>query len=217
VATTHTVARYMLPKVIQGFIKRYPNVQLVLKQGDPELICELVDIGEADLAIGTETIQAFPNLIRLPCFEITRSIIAKVGHPLLSTKRLTLENVAAFPIILYDGRYSSRRKVMNAFTKAGIVPNIVLSAVDADVSKTYVEMGLGIAILAAKAFDPAHDTGLRARDASHLFESSTLFVTLRANTYLRLFVVDFIKSIAPQLTAEAIQASLQAGLDSIKR
>jgi len=209
IATTHTQARYVLPKVIERFVKKHPSVRLGLRQGNPTQICELVESGEADLAIGTETIRDFPNLVRLPCFKLSRSVIAKLGHPLLQTKKLTLREIAKYPIITYDPAYSGRWKVMDAFRNAGIVPNVIFGAMDADVSKTYVELGLGIAILTTISFDPTHDKGLRARDASHLFDSSTTFVALRPYSYLRTFVFDFIKSLAPNLSAEFVRAALK--------
>jgi LysR family cys regulon transcriptional activator len=210
VATTHTQARYVLPKVIEGFVKRHPSVQLVLNQGDPEQICTMVDTGEADLAIGTETTRAFANLVRLPCFELERSLVAREDHPILKAKPLTLEKIASYPIITYDPRYSGRWKVMSAFKQAELEPNVILSAVDADVSKTYVSLGLGIAIMTTIAFDPLRDIGLKARDVSHLFQASTTYITLRANAYLRSFVFDFIKSVAPHLTPAVIREALRS-------
>ena len=208
-ATTHTQARYVLPKVIERFVKLHPTVRLGLRQGNPTQICELVENGEADIAIGTETMRNFPNLIKLPCFSLSRSVIAKAGHPLLKVKKLTLQEIAKYPIITHDPAYSGRWKVMDAFKNAGIEPNVIFSAVDADVSKTYVELGLGIAILTTIAFNPTHDRGLKARDASDLFAPSTTYITLRANTYMRRFAYDFIKSVAPDLTPEVVQLALK--------
>src|SRR5690606_8609590 len=130
------------------------------------------------------------------------------GHPVLKTPALTLKEIARHPIITYDPAYSGRWKVMNAFRKAGIEPNIVFGAVDADVSKTYVELGLGIAILTTVTFNKAQDRGLRARDASHLFEPTTTYARLRANSYVRKFVVDFIRMLAPHIDDDDIRAAL---------
>ncbi|HTP96249.1 MAG TPA: CysB family HTH-type transcriptional regulator [Burkholderiales bacterium] len=210
IATTHTQARYVLPAVIERFVKRYPNVQLGLRQGNPTQICELVESGEADLAIGTETTRTFPNLVSLPCFKLPRSVVAKAGHPLLKARKLSLQELAKYPIITYDPAFSGRWKVMDAFKKAGLTPNVIFGAVDADVSKTYVELGLGIAILTTITFDPAKDTALRARDASHLFEPSTTYCTLRPNSYLRKFAFDFIRSVAPALTPERVKSELNS-------
>ncbi|MCC6534366.1 MAG: CysB family HTH-type transcriptional regulator [Burkholderiales bacterium] len=208
-ATTHTQARYVLPRVIEQFVRRWPTVRLGLRQGNPTQICELVEAGEADIAVGTETTRDFPNLVMLPCFELSRSVIAKAGHPLLDAKRLTLKEIAKYPIITYDPSFSGRWKVMNAFKQAGIETNVIFGAMDADVSKTYVELGLGIAILTTVAYDRTHDINLRARDASHLFEPSTTFVTLRPNSYLRKYALDFISLLAPALTPEVVRAALR--------
>jgi len=209
IATTHTYARYVLPRIVERFVKRYPGVRLGLQQGNPTQICEAVEAGEADIAVGTETMRPFPDLAMLPCFPIARSVIAKRGHPILRAKKLTLQDIARYPIIAHDRARSGRWKVMDAFRKQGIEPNVTFGAVDADVCKTYVEMGLGIAILATVAVDPRHDRDLRARDASHLFESSTTYVSLRRNTYLRRYVGDFIALLAPELTLDVVRAELK--------
>jgi LysR family cys regulon transcriptional activator len=209
IATTHTYARYVLPKVVEKFVRRYPGVRLGLHQGTPTQICEAVESGEADFALGTEAMRPFPRLAMLPCFPISRSIIAKKGHPILRARDLTLEELGKYPIIAHDRQRSGSWKVMDAFRRAGIEPNIIFGAVDADVCKTYVELGLGVAILATVAVDPAHDRELRARDASHLFESSTTYISLRAHSYLRRYIYDFIRMLAPGLTPEAVRAAVQ--------
>lgn len=209
IGTTHTQARYVLPQVIASFVKAYPDVELVLKEGDPEEVCQMVEAGTADLAIGTETSQSFPNLLKLPCFEITRSVVAKTGHPILRVKKLTLKEIAAYPLIVYGARHSGRPKVMNAFRRAGIEPKISLSAIDADVCKTYVELGLGIAILADITIDPARDAAIQARSAKHLFESSVCYVTLRPTSYIRPYVVHFLRAISPALTATVVRDAVR--------
>jgi LysR family cys regulon transcriptional activator len=209
IGTTHTQARYVLPRVIPSFVKAYPEIELILKEGDPEEICQMVEAGVADLAIGTETTGSFPHLVKLPCFEITRSVVAKSDHPIFRIKKLTLKDIAAYPIIVYGPRHSGRFKVMDAFEKAGIEPKISLSAIDADICKTYVELGLGIAILADITVDPVRDTNIRARSAKGLFDSSMVFVTMRPSSYVRPFVVDFLRSISPALTAPAIREAMR--------
>jgi LysR family cys regulon transcriptional activator len=210
IGTTHTQARYVLPRVIAEFMRLYPDIELVLKEGDPEEVCQMVDAGDADLAIATETSRDFSHLVKLPCFEITRSVVAKANHPILKLKKLTLPDIAAYPIIIYGARHSGRQKVMDAFRKAGIKPKISLNAVDADICKTYVELGIGIAILADITVDPARDTGIRARSARDLFESSMVYVTLRSASYVRPYVIDFLRIIAPTLTAPAIRDAMRA-------
>lgn len=209
IGTTHTQARYVLPRVIEPFVKAYPKVQLILKEGNPEDICSLVDSGQADLAIGTDTTRDLPNLVRLPCFALPRSVVAPIGHPILDKPNLTLEDIAAYPIITYDPRYSGRWRVMKAFRDGGLNPQIVLSAIDADVCKTYIGIGLGIGILTTITFDPQRDIGLAARDASHLFEPSMIYITLRRNTYLRPYLLDFIGRVAEHLTSKTVRMALQ--------
>lgn len=208
IATTHTMARYVLPKIVEKLIRKYPEIRLGLRQGHPEQVCELVESGEADVGIGPETPRQFPSLAGIACFPLSRSVVAKTGHAILRARTLTLKEIAKYPIITYDPAYSGRWQVMDAFRRARIEPNVVFGSVDADVSKTYVELGLGIAILTTITYDKYHDPGLRARDASHLFEPSTAYVRLRANTYLRKFLLDFIRMFAPHLEEEKIRAAL---------
>ena len=214
IATTHTQARYVLPKVIERFMHRHPSVELQLRQGNPTQICEMVESGEADLAVGTEPTQPFAGLVRLPCFELERSIIVKAGHPLLRKRKPTLEDVAAYPIMTHEPTFSGHWKVMDAFKAAGLTPRIVFGAVDADVSKTYVEMGVGIAVMTSVTYERRKDTGLRAIDAKHLFPSSTVSIALRANSYLRTPAYDFIRLFSPQLTREVVQAALAEQVES---
>ena len=215
IATTHTQARYMLPKKIEKFVALYPKVRLALLQANPVQVCELVESGDADIGIGSQTNRQFPNLVKLPCAQLPRSVIAKAGHPILRTKkRLTLQEIAKYPIITYDPSYSGRWKVLDAFQKADIKPNVVLGALDADVSKTYVDLGLGIAILASISFNASQDKGLRAKDASHLFEPSTIFVVMRRNSYLREFVYEFIKLLSPELTPDFVKGTLTESSES---
>lgn len=209
VAATHTQARYVLPEIIERFAGQYAKVRLVLHQGNPTQICELVDAGQADVAVGTESARPFPNLVMLPCFQLSRSVVTKAGHPLLKVKELTLKEIAKYPILTHQPASGGYWKVMSAFEKAGIRPDVISSAVDADVCKTYVERGLGIAILATVAFDKTHDIKLRAMNANHLFEPSTVFVSLRPNAYLRSYALDFLRSLAPHLTAERIKTALE--------
>lgn len=212
IATTHTQANYVLPKVIGPYISAFPEVQVILKQGDPESICEMADAGEADLAIGTDVPHRYPGLVSLPCFTMSRVVVAPAGHPILDDEQLTLRRIAEYPIIAYDSRFSGYWKVRAAFETAGLTPKVVLSAIDAGVCKTYVRMGLGLAILTGITFDPGQDAGLFARDAAHLFESSTTYIKMRPNIYLRPYLLEFIRRFAPQLTPEVVREALASGL-----
>jgi LysR family cys regulon transcriptional activator len=210
IATTHTQARYALPQVIQRFTQRYPGVRLSLRQGSPTQIWELVSSGEADVVIATEALELYDELVMLPCHEWNRCVLVPRGHPLLRARKLTIEAIAACPIITYDFAFSGRTQVNQAFADKGLKPNVVLTAIDADVIKTYVELGLGIGIVAMMAYDPKRDTGLRAIDASRLFEPSVTRIGMRKNTYLRGYTYDFIEMFAPHLTRSVVDNAMRA-------
>jgi LysR family cys regulon transcriptional activator len=209
IATTHTQARYALPPVVARFSQRYPKVRLSLRQGSPQHIAELVRQGDADIAILTEAAEIYEGLVLLPCFQWNRGVITPLKHPLLKEKPLTLEAIARHPIVTYDFAFTGDSPIKRAFDNKGITPNVVLTAIDADVIKAYVEMGMGIGILAKMAFDPARDLGLRLLDASHLFEPSMTRIALRPNTYLRGYVYEFIELFAPHLKRAVIDATLK--------
>jgi len=211
IATTHTQARYVLPQVIQRFIGRYPDVQLNVHQGNPTQVAQQVVSGEADIAIATEAFEFFQELVLLPCYQWNRCIVVPPDHPLLKEKPVTLEAIARYPIVTYDFAFTGRTKVNKAFELRKLTPNVVFTALDADVIKTYVELGLGVGIIAAMAFDPMRDTNLRGIDASHLFESSTTRIGLRRGAYLRRYVYDFIELFAPHLKRDTIDAAMKGG------
>jgi LysR family cys regulon transcriptional activator len=211
IATTHTQARYVLPPVVRAFMERYPQVRLLLHQGNPQQVCERVLAGEADLAIATESIADYPELLMLPCYAWNRCVVAPLGHPILTTERLTLEEIARWPIVTYDSAFTGRSQINRAFFSHGIAPRVVLTALDADVIKTYVGMGLGIGIVARMAYDPQVDRGLGMLDAAHLFDSSTTRIGLRRNAWLRGYVYDFIEGFAPHLTRQAIERAMAGG------
>lgn len=209
IATTHTQARYALPPTVKQFIKRYPGVKLGLHQGSPTQIAEQVLGGEADIGIATESLALYDELVTLPCYEWNHCVIAPLNHPLLEEKKLTLAKVAKYPIITYDFAFAGRNKINAAFEAAGIQPNIALTAIDADVIKTYVELGLGIGILAKMAFIPERDKQLRMIDAEHLFKPSITRIAIRKNEYLRGYTCDFIELFAPHLTRAAVAKAMQ--------
>lgn len=208
IATTHTQARYALPNVIRRFAQRYPKVQLSLRQGTPAEVSDLVSSGSADLSIATEPIEPLADIVLLPCFQLQRIVLTPARHPLLKVKRLTLEKLAAYPLITYDYAFIGRSKILRAFEAKAISPNIVLNAIDADVIKTYVEFGLGIAIVPAMAFDRARDKSLRGIDASHLFEPNTIHVGIRRNHYLRGYMYSFIEMFAPHLKRSVVEKAI---------
>ncbi|MDO8812207.1 MAG: CysB family HTH-type transcriptional regulator [Gallionella sp.] len=212
IATTHTQARYILPPVVKQFIRRYPKVKLGLHQGNPTQIAEQVLNGEADVAIATESLTQYDGLVTLPCYEWHHCVVVPPKHPLLDEKLLTLAKIAQYPIITYDFAFSGRGKINDAFEKAGIEPNIALTAIDADVIKTYVELGLGIGILAEIAFVPERDRHLRMIEAKHLFKPNTTRIAIRRNEYLRGYTYEFIELFAPQLTRAVVAQTMHLSL-----
>ena len=208
IATTHTQARYALPPIIKRFTDRYPKVRFVLRQGNPTQISTLVTSGEADIAIATEAIELFHELIMLPCYQWNRCVIVPPEHPLLKLKLLSLKAISEHPIITYDFAFTGRSKINHAFETQGLTPNVVLTAIDADVIKTYVELGLGIGIVAKMAYDPKRDKHLKSIDASHLFEPSTTRIGISRNSYLRGYVFDFIHMFAPHLDQTTVKDAI---------
>ncbi|NMF91100.1 HTH-type transcriptional regulator CysB [Aromatoleum petrolei] len=211
IATTHTQARYVLPRVVRDFMQRFPLVKLSLHQGSPRQVCDMVMSGEADIAIATEAIAEYDEMVMLPCYQWNRCIVATPRHPILKEHPLTLEAIARYPVITYDDAFTGRSLINKAFLGRGLRPNVVLTALDSDVIKTYVAMDLGIGIVARMAYDPATDRGLGMADAAHLFESSTTRVGLRRNAYLRGYVYAFIELFAPHLTRRMIDVALAGG------
>ena len=210
IATTHTQARYALPPVVSRFTQRHPRVRLTLREGSPDQIAQLLRDGEADIGIITESDVAFSDLVTLPCAQWTRCVITPLKHPLLGAGPLTLQKIAAYPLITYDFAFTPDSPIKRAFDAAGIQPNVVLTAIAADVIKAYVEQGMGIGILAKMAFDPARDHGIRLINADHLFAASTTRLGLRRNAYLRGYVYDFIELFSPTLSRAVVTTALSA-------
>ncbi|GAB5604598.1 HTH-type transcriptional regulator CysB [Sideroxyarcus sp. TK5] len=208
IATTHTQARYALPPVVKAFTQAYPEVKLGLHQGSPTQIAEQVLSGEVDIGIATESLALYDELVTLPCYEWHHCVVVPPKHPLLDEKRLTLKKLAQYPIITYDFAFTGRNNINQAFSEAGLEPNIALTAIDADVIKTYVELGLGVGIVAQMAFIPDRDRHLRMIDAGHLFQPSTTRIAIRQNQYLRGFGYHFIELFAPHLTRDVVAQAL---------
>ena len=204
-ATTHTQARYVLPHIIQDFIKLYPDVSLHMHQGTPVQISELASKGTVDFAIATEALELFDNLIMMPCYRWNRSVIVNHDHPLASVSSLTLETLAEYPLVTYVFGFTGRSQLDQAFKKSGLSPKLVFTASDADVIKTYVRLGLGVGIVAGMAHDPMVDDDLVSIDASHLFEPSVTKIGFRRGSFLRGYMYDFIEMFAPHLTRDLIQ------------
>ncbi|OOF55914.1 transcriptional regulator CysB [Rodentibacter genomosp. 2] len=204
IATTNTQARYMLPSVIERFSKQYPNVSLHIHQGSPTQIHDALVSGEVDLAITTEAPYLFDDLIQLPCYLWNRSAIVKKDHPLAQVKNLTIEELGQYPLVTYTFGFTGVSDLDYAFNAAGILPNIVFTATDADVIKTYVRLGLGVGIMASMAHTELDDD-LIAIDASHLFPSSMTQIAFKHSTFLRNYMYDFIEYFSPHLTRSIVE------------
>lgn len=213
VAATHSQARYALPPAVRDFSRAHPEVALRMHQGSPKQIAEMLLRGEADIGVATEALASYPDLVALPCYQWTHMVIVPRGHALdKAAKRgsLTLAQLAKVPLITYEPGYTGRSHIDAAFLKAGLQPNIVLEAMDADVIKTYVELGMGVGIVAAIAVDDSRDTTLRAIDARHLFAPNLTRLAVRRGSYLRRYVYDFIETFASPLTPAVVDEALSA-------
>ena len=214
IATTHTQARYSLPSVVQQFSQKFPKVRLSLLQGNPKQVAEMVINNLADVAIATEAIAEVDGLVSLPCFQWEHMVITPTDHPLLKLKSITLEDIAAYPLITYDAAFAGRNKIDQAFARRGLKPDVILEAIDADVIKTYVELGMGIGIIAGLAYNATRDVSLKAIPAGHLFGMNLSRVALKEGAYLRSYVFTFIELLAPSLTRKMVENALSGGHDS---
>lgn len=210
VATTQTQAKHVLPPIIRRFRARYPNVTLHMHQGTPLQIAELTMRGKVDFAIATEGMEHFEDLVMMPCYRWNRCVVVPADHPLAGTQPLTLETLADHPLVTYVFGFTGRSRLDAAFKAAGLEPQIVLTATDAEVIKTYVRLGLGVGIIARMAFDPDSDQGLVARDAGHLFAPSTTSLGFRRGAHLRGFMYEFIRLFAPHLTEAVVDRAARA-------
>jgi LysR family transcriptional regulator, cys regulon transcriptional activator len=211
IAATHTQARYALPQVVRDFRQLYPQVTLNLHQGSPSQVAQMLLSGEADIGVATEGLAQYDQLVALPCYRWTHSVIVPPGHELLDGEPLTLQRLARHPVITYNAGYTGRTHIDEAFAQAGLEPNVVLSAMDADVIKTYVELGMGVGIVASIAFDPERDRTLRALDARTLFEVNLTRLAIRRGAWLRGYVYAFIEAFAPTLTRPVVEAAMKKG------
>lgn len=210
IAATHSQARYALPQVVRDFRVLFPKVSLHLHQGSPRQVAEMLLSGEADIGVATEALAGYDALVTLPCYRWTHSIVVPPGHPLLEgAAPPTLEQLARYPIITYELGYTGRAHIDAAFARAGLAPDIVLSAMDADVIKTYVELGMGVGIVASIAVDPERDRLLRMLDARHLFEVNVTRLGVRRGTWLRGYAYSFIETFAPTLTRESVEHAVR--------
>jgi len=214
IATTHTQARYALPKVVQAFMAKFPKVRLSLLQGNPRQIADMVKSGQADLAIATESIAAVDGLITLPCYQWEHVLVVPHEHPLTRSKAISLEEIAAYPLITYDAAFAGRSKIDHAFELRHLKPDVLLEAIDADVIKTYVELGMGIGIIAGMAFDADRDRNLRAIPVGQLFGMNVSRVAVKQGTYLRSYIYTFIELLAPTLNRKMVESAMNGSKES---
>ncbi len=207
IATTHTQARYALPQVVARFKAAYPRVHLVLHQGSPSEIVSLLQSGEADIGIATEALGKDDAFVTFPFYEWRHAVVVPEGHPLIG-QPLTLEALAEQPLITYHEGYTGRARIDASFAAARLAPDVVMSALDADVIKTYVQVGLGVGVIAAMAFEPTRDSGLRLIDASHLFPANTTRIALKRGHYLRGFAYRFLQECVAELTEDAVREAM---------
>lgn len=208
VGATHTQARYTLPEVVRTFRQRYPRVRLSLHQGSPEQLAAGLTRGELDVAIATESLADQPHLLALPAYSWHHGVVIPEDHPLAEVPRLTLEALSRLPLITYDRQFTGRPQIDAAFAQRNLPMDVVLTALDADVVKTYVALGIGVGIVAEQAFDPARDRGLKMLEARHLFPASTTRIAVRRGSFLRAYVYDFVQIFAPSITRASLERSL---------
>lgn len=208
IATTHTQARYALPSVITQFKERFPKVHLALHQGSPQEIAQLLSDGTADLGIATEAINQVPGLITFPYYSWHHAVIVPKGHALEKISKVTLEDIAEYPIVTYHEGFTGRKSIDDAFANQQLNPDIVMSALDADVIKTYVELGLGIGIIASIAYQIDRDTSLTLIDNADLFPTNTTSIAIKRGHFLRSFAYDFIELCSSELTESKVKLSL---------
>jgi len=209
IATTHTQARYKLPNVVEEFVKKYPKINLNIHQGNPSQVTEQIVNGDADVGIATESIGLHDKIFCIPCYSWNRIIVMPKSHPLNEEKIITLEHLATYPLITYDYAFTGSTIVSKVFKESNLKPNMMLTAIDADVIKTYVNLNLGIGLIAEMAFDSSKDIDLVSRDVSHLFPLSTTYLGIRKDTFIRASTFDFIKMFTPQMSEHELRQYLQ--------
>lgn len=205
VATTHSQARYALPPVVSAFRAKFPNVHLHLKQGAPEHIAQWVQGGIADVGIATESLDKLEGLASFQAYEWNHVLVVPAGHTLLDSRKVTLAELAQHPLITYEAGFTGRSHIDEAFAKQELHPEIVLTAMDADVIKTYVSAGLGVGIIASLAYDEKHDKRLHAINARHLFAANMTRVAVRKGAYLRAYTYEFVELFAPHLKRKVVE------------
>ncbi len=205
IAGTHTQARYFLPDVMAKFSKQHPSCRLILRHANPARIAEMIDLGMADIGITSDKTPENRDLLVLECQESPKFVITPKGHPLTKIKRLTLKQIAEYPLITYEPTYTAGREIVEAFTSEGLNPKISVIAISADVIKTFVERGMGIAVLSKLTLDPKRDNSLQALPAGHLFAPSITRICFSKHLYLQKHIYDFLEICSARWTRSTIQ------------
>jgi len=209
IATTHTQARYVLPQVLTDLRRAYPSVNISLHQGTPSQAAHMVMGEEADIAIATESLADYQDLVTLPCYDWQHVLVLPPGHALIQKKKpITLKELGAFPLVTYHPSFTGRQKIDQAFQLHHLSPNIALEAIDSDVIKTYVRIGMGVGIIAEMAVEHQLDSDLVFKPASHLFGKNVARVAFRRGAYLRQFVLEFAKLLSPKLSERTIREAM---------
>lgn len=208
IATTHSQARYVLPQPVAALRKRYPQVNISMHQGTPAQVAQMVTDEVADIGIATEALHDFRELVTLPCYEWEHVLIMPAGHRLAKVEPLTLEAIAELPLVTYDPSFTGRRRIDTAFAQRGLSPQIALEAIDSDVIKTYVRLGLGVGIVAKMAVDPTTDKDLVARPLGAFLGQNIARIALKRGAYLRDFVYHFAELLSDRLDRNLIQQAM---------
>ncbi len=208
IATTHTQARYVLPVPVAKLRETYPNVNISLHQGAPAQVAQMVMDEVAEIGIATESLSEYPELVTLPCYEWEHMLVIPKSHPLAGKVRISLEDLAAEPIITYHPSFTGRTRIDKAFAAKNLTPRIALEAIDSDVIKTYVRLGLGVGIVAEMAVKDGLDSDLVARPASQLFGKNVARIAFKRSAYIRHFVYDFAALLSDRLDRNLIMKAL---------
>lgn len=216
IATTHTQARYVLPEPVAAVRREYPKVMVNLQQGTPSQVAQLLLSDRADIGVATESLSDFDELVTLPCYEWQHVLVMPVDHPLASLERISLSDLVQHPLVTYNVQFTGRGKIDAAFAAQKLVPKIALEAIDSDVIRTYVRLGLGVGILAEMAANdsaslPLADQRLVARPAGYLFGSNVTRVAFKRGAYLRGFVYSLAQHLSPRLTRHLVNTAMKGG------
>ena len=209
IATTHTQARYVLPVPVASLRKAYPKVNVSLHQGAPDQVARMVLDETAEIGIATESLSNYPDLITLPCYEWQHVLVLPIDHPLTQQSRITLEDLAQWPLVTYHPSFTGRTRIDTAFAQKKLTPRIALEAIDSDVIKTYVRLGMGVGIVAEMAVRDATDTDLVVRPGGNLFGKNMARVAFKRGSYLRNFVLDFAGLLSERLDRDLITKALE--------